>query len=431
MYKRRSILCAILLASVACGDGAPTDPGPGPGPGPGPVNPPPTFPMTGTAVPGMASFDRIVPALMSKWGVPGAAVAVVRDGRLVLARGYGYADVDAERAVQPDALFRVASVSKPITAAAVLTLVEEGRLDLNARAFEILGDLEPPPGTTVDPRIRQVTVRQLLHHAGGWDRDASFDPMFRPGIAAEAVGEQAPADAETVIRYMLGQPLDFEPGARHAYSNFGYAVLGRVIEKVTGESYEAYTQRAVLAPAGVSRMRIGSSRLAGRAPGEVRYYDRGVSASVFPGEGTVPTPDGGFHLEAMDSHGGWIASATDLLRFATAVDGSPTRADVLPAELVREMVAAPPPPLWQGSPSHYAMGWMVRPAEDNWWHDGALPGTTALLVRTGGGLAWAVLMNSRPASAPGTSLAAELDAAMWQAVGEVSSWPSHDLFTNP
>ncbi len=414
-----------LLVLAGCGGDTPAGPGPGPGP-----NPPPTeeFPVTGTAVPGLASFDRAIPALMKKWGIPGGAVAVVRDGRLVLARGYGYADLEAKAPVQPDALFRIASVSKPVTAAAVLKLVEEGRLDLNARAFEFRADLEPPPGATVDPRIRQVTVRQLLHHAGGWDRDRSFDPMFRPGIAAQAVGAPAPASAETVMRYMLGQPLDFQPGERYAYSNFGYAVLGRVVEAVTGESYEAYVKRAILAPAGITRMQVGRSLPAGRAEGEVRYYDGASAPSVFPGGGTVPMPYGGFYLEAMDAHGGWIASAVDLLRFATAVDGLPTRPDVLGPDAVRAMVAAPPAPLWLNSSYHYGMGWLVRPAEGNWWHDGSLPGTTALLVRTGGGLAWAALFNSRSTPAPGASLAAELDAALWQAVGEASSWPAHDLF---
>lgn len=427
MHLRSLAATLALLVAAGCGGDAPTRPGPGPNP---PVEPPPAeeFPVTGTAVPGMASFDRLVPALMKKWGIPGGAVAVVRDGRLVLARGYGYADVEARAAVQPDALFRIASVSKPVTAAAVLTLVEEGRLDLNAKAYGFRPDLAPPPSGVADPRILDVTVRQLLHHAGGWDRDRSFDPMFRPAVAAQAVGAPAPASAETVMRYMLGQPLDFQPGERYAYSNFGYAVLGRVIEKVAGESYESYVKRAVLEPAGITRMRIGRSLLADRAPDEVRYYDNASAASVFPGGGTVSMPYGGFYLEAMDAHGGWIASAVDLLRFVTAVDGLPTRPDVLDAGSVRTMTAPPPAPLWTQSPFHYAMGWLVRPAEGNWWHDGSLPGTTALLVRTGDGLAWAVLLNSRSVSAPGASLAGELDAAMWQAVREVTAWPAHDLF---
>jgi N-acyl-D-amino-acid deacylase len=420
---RYLLVTAVLLAGVACGEGSPVVPVI-------PVDslPKPELPITGVHVPGMASFDQAIPQLMAQWGIPGAAVAVARDGRLVFARGYGWADLAAEEPVQPESLFRIASISKPITAAAVLSLVEAGALRLDDRPFQLRSDLEPPPGGVVDSRIYDVTVRQLLYHSGGWDRSVSFDPMFRPAVAAQAVGAPAPASAETVMRYMMGQPLDFEPGTRYAYSNFGYSVLGRVIEGITGETYEAYTRRAILEPAGITRMRIGATRLEDRAEGEVRYYELGSATSVFPGGGTVPVAYGGFYLEAMDSHGGWIASPIDLLRFATAVDGSPTRPDVLAPATITLMTSRPPAPLWQGTQHYYAMGWLVRPAEGNWWHDGLLPGGATLLVRTGGGITWAALLNSRSSPTSGASVLGALDTALWQAIGGVAAWPAHDLF---
>lgn len=386
-------------------------------------------PGSGERVPGMAAFDSIIPTIMAEWDIPGGAVAVVRDGRLVLARGYGWADEAAGRVVATDARFRVASVSKPVTAVAVLDLHEAGLLDLDAHAFDYLTELQPAEGETEDPRLSEITVRQLLHHAGGWDRDATFDPMFRSTTAAEAVGAPAPASAETVIRYMRGMPLQFDPGARYAYSNFGYAVLGRVIESVTGRPYAEHVREAVLAPMGIDGMEIGRSRPGDRPADEVRYYDGGSGPSVFPGEGVVPYPDGGFYLEAMDAHGGWIASTIDLLRFVTAVDGRPARADVLEPETIDLMIDRPGAPLWVGSSYYYGMGWLVRPvgAEANWWHDGSLPGTTALLVRAHNGLAWAALFNARAGGAAG-SFAADLDQALWDAIAMVSAWPAHDLF---
>ncbi len=383
----------------------------------------------GTRVPGMASYDRLLPELMARWGIEGGAVAVVKDGRLVYARSYGWSDPDAGEAVAPTDLFRVASVSKPVTAAAVLRLVEAGLLDLDQPAFALLSDLEPPAGAAVDPRLAGVTVRQLLLHAGGWDRDATFDPMFRAVEAAEALGAPVPASAETVIRYMMGQPLQFTPGARYAYSNLGYAILGRVIERVSGRAYDDFVRDEVLAPLGVARMEIGSSRLAGRLPDEVRYHDGAVAASVFPGEGQVPFPYGGFHLEAMDAHGAWVASTVDLLRFLTGVDGRPSPPDLLDPTTVAAMSARPPQPLWAGSAVYYGLGWLVRPAgsDANWWHDGSLPGTTALLVRNHEGVSWAALFNRR-ASGGGTSFAAELDATLWDARAGVTAWPDHDLF---
>jgi len=108
---------AVLLTLPAGGAaGRPRNPRP-------PADRPADMPSTGKAVPELASYDRIVPALLAKWGVPGAAVAVVKDGRLVLARGYGWADRQERRPVEPDSLFRIASLSKSLTAAAILGLV--------------------------------------------------------------------------------------------------------------------------------------------------------------------------------------------------------------------------------------------------------------------------------------------------------------------
>lgn len=420
VVTRVAFTAGLGVAALACG-GNGTE-------GVGPPVEPTTIPTTGTVVPELAGFDRVITDLMKKWGIPGGAIAVVKDGRLVLARGYGYADLAAKDPVAPDALFRIASVSKPVTAVAVLRLAEQGRVDVDAKAFALLPNLTPPSGSTVDARLDAITVRQLLSHLGGWDRDRSFDPMFRATQIAEALGTVPPAGAETVIRYMRGQPLDFSPGARYAYSNFGYAVLGRVIEQASGQSYGAYVTESVLRPMGITRMRLGRSLLADRAAGEVRYYDGGgTTSSVFPSGGSVPWAYGGFHLEAMDAHGGWIASAVDLARFITSVDGLATRPDLLrPASI--DLMTARPTMVWDGSAFHYGAGWLVRPQQGNWWHNGSLPGTSALIVRTGTGLAWAVLFNAR-SMVSGSTFEQEVDPAVWEAVAQVSTWPTHDLFS--
>src|SRR3712207_8806935 len=90
-------------------------------------------------------------------------------------------------------------------------------------------------------------------------------------------------------------------------------------------------------------------------------------------------------------------------------------------------MTARPPSLWEGSAAYYAMGWAVRPAEGNWWHDGSLPGTFSILVRTGTGLAWAALFNAREMGV-GTGFGGELDGKLWEAVRGVTAWPTHDLF---
>ena len=414
-----SALGAVVLAACGAASASPMAPPPA-------VTP--AMPLSGLAIPGMTSVDQVISQLMTRWDIPGGAVGIVKDGRLVYARGFGYADAEAMRVAAPDALFRIASLSKPITAAAVLRLVEQNRLSLDAKAFALLSDLKPLVGATVDPRLADITVRHLLQHAGGWDRDASFDPMFRSTEIAAATNTPVPASAEAVIRFMHGQRLDFDPGRRYAYSNFGYAVLGRIIERVTVGPYDKFVQDAVLTPAGIHRMRLGRSLYADRAPDEVRYYDRASLSSVFAGGAAVSAPYGGFNLEAMDAHGGWVASTVDLLRFATAVDRLPTRPDILAGATVDMMTAKPPSPLWDGSAFYYGMGWLVRPAEQNWWHDGSLPGTASIMVRTGTGLAWVALFNAR-AIKPNSTFQGEIDSAMWQAVKGVTEWPTYDLFS--
>ncbi len=412
-WRATALLAALAAGLVACGGGG-SDGG------------------TTTKVTPAQSFAKVITPLMTKWGVPGGAVALVKDGRLVMAEGYGLADKAGSIAATADSLFRIASLSKPVTAAAALKLVEAGLLGLDDKVFDILIDLVPAPGATVDPRLPDITVRNLLQHSGGWDRDASFDPMFRPREIAAAMGVATPPDAETIIRYMMGQPLDFTPGAKYVYSNFGYCVLGRVIERVSGKSYAAYVQEAILGPAGIGHMTLGRSLAADRAAGEVAYYDypgAPLTPSVFTEAGDlVPWSYGGFAIEPMDAHGGWIASAVDLVRFITAVDGLASRPDVLQASTVALMTARPSLPDWASSDWYYALGWQVRPTGTgaNWWHTGSLPGTATIMVRASNGLAWAALFNTRPAAAD--TFMTELDSALWTAVGGVTDWPTTDLF---
>jgi len=397
-----------------------------------------SIPVTGDSSPGLASFDETLIAFIEKKGIPGAALAVVKKGRLVLARGYGWSDPAAKKPVLPTSLFRVASLSKAVTAAAVLQLADRGKLSLDAPVLGLPG-LIPllPKGKKVDPRLKSVTIGRLLHHTGGFDRKASFDPMFRSIEIARSLGIRPPARQADIIRYMLGRPLDFDPGARFAYSNFGYCLLGRVIEGATGMTYENYVVKNVLGPLGIRRMKIGKSLAAERAPGEVTYHaGKRKTASAVSGKigAPVPPPYGGFYLEAMDSHGGWIASVVDMARFASAFD-DPRHCPILSEGSVRRMFSRPFGPAGfdeKGRPkaAYYACGWMVRPVgkeKADHWHTGSLPGTATLMVRRHDGLCWVVFFNTRHDPAGG-SLTREIDPLLHRAADSVETWPSLDLF---
>jgi N-acyl-D-amino-acid deacylase len=382
-------------------------------------------PSTGADPPGMAPFDRLAESLMRKYRIPGGAIAVMKDGKLVFARGYGYANRETREPVQPDSAFRVASLTKPFTSAAILKLVEEGKLNLDDKVFEILANIRPLANAKVDPRLANITVRELLWHAGGWNSATSFDPMFMSVQIAEASGTKAPAAPVPIARYMRGQPLQFDPGTQYAYSNFGYLLLGRIIEHVTRMRYEAWVRANVLAPAGAACVAIGHTRQSQTLPHEVKYYDfpgASLVTSVFGDGAKVPDPDGGFYLEAMDSHGAWVASTIDYLRFVAALDGG----RILSQQSIKTMLARPTIPSWRGQTSWYGMGWMVRPAGNsaNWWHNGSLPGTTTLVVRANNGYAWAAFFNSRPQSG---DLGSDLDNGMWDALSKATV-PDVDLF---
>lgn len=384
--------------------------------------------------PTLAAFDRMAADFLQQHRTPGLAIAVTDHGRLVHASGYGYADLASGQRVTPTSLFRIASISKPITAVAILQLVERQKLSLDAPVLDYLDCREAfeAAGEDGDPRWKSITIEQLLEHRGGWDRDRSFDAMFRPVQFARQLGVACPAGCNEVIRAMLRQPLDFEPGQRYAYSNFGYNLLGRVIESVTGQDYETYVRQQVLAPLGIERMRIGQTRLGGRVADEVRYYHPGNGNSVFDDDldDPVPPPYGAWHLEAMDAHGGWIASAVDLARFAAAFD-QPEQCPILSAESIVRMYARPQAAAEDESADvYYSLGWQNRELAGgrfNRWHTGSLPGTATILVRRHDGRNFVALLNAR-VSPTANHLGRQIDRRLHEAAGNLDAWPDIDLF---
>lgn len=388
---------------------------------------------SGTSDERFANYDRSMREFMKDHRVPGASIAVTRGGKMVFTRGYGYADVASRDPVNPNSLFRIASISKPITAVAILQLIEQGKLSLDDKVLDVLDhdkDIKAA-GDDFDARYREITVRHLLEHRGGWDRGKSFDAMFQSIRFADQVDVPPPADQTAVIKAMFSQKLDFDPGERYAYSNFGYCLLGRVIESLTDQTYETYVQKKVLAPIGITAMRIGATRLEGRSENEVRYYQPGNGTSVFASDlnEKVPEPYGGWHLEAMDSHGGWIASATDLAKFAAAFD-DPDNCPILNRESIEAMYARPPglaghEDSGKEKERYYSLGWSNRIVGDgkvNHWHTGSLDGTATILIRRHDGKNFVALLNTR-VSPTATHLGRAIDSLLHKMANEVKNWP--------
>lgn len=353
---------------------------------------------TVTVVTDIAAFDDVVKAFMATYAVPAASIAATYGERLVYLKAYGQADEEAGQAATTSSLFRLASVSKPITSIAIMKLVEQGKLALSDMVFGAGALLGTTYGTQpYGPHITEITVDQLLHHtAGGWPADAS-DPMFtNPTMTADQL-----------ISWTLdNRPLATVPGTAYAYSNFGYCVLGRVVEHVTGQTYEQAVKALVIQPLGITDMTIGGNTLADRLPNEVKYYGQG---------GEDPYA---FNLHRMDANGGWIASAGDLATILVHVDGFPSKPDILTAASIATMTAP------SAANANYACGWAVNSAS-NWWHIGSLPGSETEIIRGSNGWNWVMLLNTRSLAA---SFASDLDSALWTALAHLTGEPGYDLF---
>ena len=272
-------------------------------------------------------------------------------------------------------------------------------LNLNDTVFGPSGILgikygKPP----YKPFITDITVDHLLTHtAGGWPND-STDPMM-----LNLSWNQTRLITQTIAKVPLTNP----PGTHWAYSNFGYCVLGRVIEQITGEPYDSYVGNNVLGPSGISTMKIARNKESDSAQDEVVYY------------GQYDEDPYKLNITRMDSDDGWIASSTELVQFLNHVAGGPGIPALLKPETIKIMTT--PAPAYPAGDARYARGWMVRNnGAGTWWHSGSLPGTTSIMVRTNTGMCWAALCNTR--TEPSDQINTALDQMMWNIVHTVPSW---------
>ena len=310
---------------------------------------------------------------------------MARDGKLVVARGYGWANLSNDTFVEPDTLFGIASLSKSITAAAVLKLVEQGKLKLDDHAFKLLAHIKPLRGARVDPRLNAITVRQLLNHSGGWDHVKSGDPVNWTTRLQYERGDKKPISPEYLISEVMGIRLDFDPGTESKYSNFGFIVLGEVIEKASGMPYEKYVKEHVLHPAGVKTASLVPLN-AGYFKNEARRYLAGREEELPP-----------WRQKYSDAAGGWVASAVDMARFLTALDGSRGK-PILADAALQQMIALPPKPMGvRADGTHIGLGWdtvVTKDKEYGYFKDGMWYGMRSFMRRQTNGVVSVLLFNA-------------------------------------
>ncbi len=348
---------------------------------------------------GIQALDQNVLAFMNQYGIPGMAIAITLNDQLVYVNQYGQASMEKSQPVTSQSLFRISSLSKQITSAAIMRLLDQGKISLDQTVFgtgSILGTSygEQPYG----PGVTSITVGELLHHTeGGWPDD-STDPS----------GTHFSYSIPQLIGWGLNTVplLDTIPGRSYYYSHFGYVVLGRVIETITGLPYSQAVQQLVLQPSGISDMQIAGNTLTERLPNEVQYYGQNGNDPYY-----IP-------ISRMDAANGWVASATDLAKFLVHVDGF-SQKTILSSNAVQIMSTG------SLANPNYACGWEVNGLA--MYHHGSWPGTgTSQAITTqNGNFNYVILANSNSSD---PNFDASMDDIFWSAVSQVPSWPSYDLF---
>jgi len=354
----------------------------------------------------IAGVDQRMEKFLSDNGFPGVSLAVSKNGKLVYRKGYGLSDRESGGKVTIDSRFRVASVSKLITSVAVMKLMQDGKLSIDQQVFGAGGILGTDYGTQpYKTYVTDITISDLLHHTiGGWGQDN--DPAFL----------DKNLDADGVIDWTLDNlALTKAPGIAFAYSNVGYMLLSKIVEKAGGKPYIQYVKDEILDKVGAEQTAIAGTALGDRQANEVKYYGQGGDTGNVYDYTQFARAAGAF---------GWLSTPTDLLLFANAVDGSPTRPDLLNPATLATMTTTTPASTGLGW--HFGCGWVVEGEEWFWW--GSLPGTFAILYRNGNGICIAATANGRRQPNPENGLYSFIDALNYIAFEETIPWQDIDQF---
>lgn len=363
-------------------------------------------------------IDHQMRRFMLRTELVGVSVAVVKNEKLVYVKGFGYANLENSVEVSPAHVFRIASVSKLITAVAIMKMVEDSLLTLNDKVFGETGIFNDSAYQKIkDPKLKDITIKHMLNHTSGWSQRYG-DPMFVPLSIARKMGVEPPVTVDTYIKYVINRRLSYRPGSAYSYSNMAYVFLGEIIKRKSGMSYEDYVKYKVLAPMGITDMHIGHSLEKDKLDNEVTYYEQKGSLQVRSFDGSnvnVPKSYGGNYIELLGPAGGWVASAAELAKFLTNIDGFNKVPDFLSSESVDIMTKQ------KGNP----LGW--KDAYGGYWvRTGSYAGTAAMLKRMPDGTEWVFIANT--SSWKGPYFSKDINYFMNKIMRKVKKWPNFDLF---
>lgn len=337
----------------------------------------------------LKGLDKEISRYLRKWNMRGASLAVMRNDSLLYAKGYGWADKGMRVEMNAGHILRMASVSKLITAVGIMKLQDDGRLSIKDKVFGDKGILN---GTRLDSLVKHpahdsITIEHLLRHQAGFYRD----PLFSSRDVMQQMGLSEPPAADDFFRLVLPRQLRFKPGTSQRYSNFGYLLLSRIIEHVSGKSYEQFICEEVLAPAGCYDMHIAGNYYAHKRHNEVRYYTHegeGKFIEEYSGTGRyVERSYGGNNITLLSGAGGWCGSSAELARLVASIDGRDEVPDIISKEAVGQMVE-------YFDKATYSLGWNDTTPGVGWSRTGTLSGTTAMVKYFPDGECWIFISNT-------------------------------------
>jgi D-alanyl-D-alanine carboxypeptidase len=316
-------------------------------------------------------IDAKIEAFMQKYNIPGASFAVSKNGKMVYAKGYGFADKEKNEKVTSSHLFRLASISKTYTGVAIMNLIQEGKIGIDDKVFGEGGILSYDYGSLpLKTELLKITVNHLLHHTSG---------AWGAGTGGDVIDQNPSYNTKQYYDWVLNtRPIPKAPNSVYDYTNVGYNLLGRIIEKVSKKSYINYLKENIVAKTG-GNVEMAKKTLDERMPNEVKYYGQG-SDTPYPYVIAFPR---------RDADGGLVASAPDLLRFANAIDGFSTRPDILDNKTFT--IFKTPSSLF----SDYGCGVGVWDAEKVMFAYGSLPATRTGAMWGQNGMSVVLILNSR------------------------------------
>ena len=344
----------------------------------------------------LENMDKRIARYLAKWQIKGASLAISRNDSLLYAKGYGWADEEKGVKMEPGNIMRMASVSKLVTAAGIMKLQEEGLLSIQDTVFGPSGILCDSTYTSwiKDRNIYDITVEHLMRHQAGFGRD----PMFSSLDVMHQMGLDETPDNDDFIKVTLNRRVRFKPGEWQSYSNFGYMLLSKIIERKSGMDYEDYIQSHVLKPAGCYDFHIAENYYDLKRPNEVRYYTHegdGKFIHEYNGSGRmVERSNGGNNIKGLMGAGAWCASPSEMCKLVCSIDYCPVVKNILDKESIDEMTE-------YFDSNTFSLGWNDTKVDGTWTRTGTLAGTSALVKHFPDGECWVMITNTSTWKGPG------------------------------